>query len=98
MRLLKQSYLRPHQGAVNATRTFLSLPTCCLKVLSSNISTRLVRAFFVFGLRPVFSVIKLESLCRSRPLFYSVGFSLLPSIHFKVGNPVIVKFFPCSFF
>lgn len=60
-------HLRPHQGAVKATKTSLSPPTMVLKDSSVSMFTALGGVYFFLGLALVFSVMKLLKLSRSRP-------------------------------
>lgn len=60
-------HLRPHHGAVKATRTFLSPPMAFLKVESVSMETWLTGAAFFLALTPVFSAMKLARESRSRP-------------------------------
>jgi hypothetical protein len=54
-KVVKAEDLRPHQGAVNATRTLFSFPMVSLKSLSFSMAT-LLGALFDLGLIPVCSV------------------------------------------
>jgi hypothetical protein len=92
--IIEKIRLRPHQGAVKATRTFWSPPTCSLKDFSSKSLTLLGGPFFVLGLIPVLSVMNLVRLSKSLPLLYSIGSEPFPSNHFSVGKPWTLNFLP----
>jgi hypothetical protein len=63
----KRENIRPHQGAVKATRTSWSFPTFSLNVLSSRKVTWLGSLPLTLGLMAVFSAMNLLKLSRSRP-------------------------------